>query len=1423
MKILQKVFLLLILSSISFFGIAQETNWVQKMMSPNGNFYEIQDQFYEDWDGYEYTKGKGWKQFHRWEWFWKTRVLPDGSFPDFNRRWDEIKEHQTLSKGMNNFGGDWQPIGPFNWQNTGSWSPGQGRVNFIKEHPTDPNTIFVGAPAGGIWKTIDNGINWAPVSDHIAVIGIASIAICNSNPDIMYAATGDPDGGDTYSVGVLKSTDGGDTWNEVGSVPYELRDILVDPNDPDLVYIAATTGVFSSTDGGLNWNQIRQGNTRQMKFKVGDPQSIFCVSSDRFYVTNDAGQNWTESTGLDTIATRMVFDVTEANSNYVYVSVAGQGNTYSGIYRSTDGGYTFSVRDTTEDLYNGSNQSWYDLAICVSDTDPNTLVHGVLNLWRSTNGGSGWSQINSWNNAGSPAYTHADIHFLDYQNGTLYCGSDGGIYRSTNNGNNFSDITQGIQIGQFYTIAGAQSDVNRITGGLQDNGGFAWDGSTWKVFHGADGMGSAVKEANSNHIYSMIQYGDLRFSNNGGNSSTGLGSPEDGAWVTPMEYDNQQNRVVAGYNDLYAYSGGWNQISTYPFPELLQHIELYQANTNIMYVATNWRLYKTTNGGTNITDITSGLQQLMAGNQITSIEVDPINSDRVWVTVSGWTNNHKVMYSADGGTTWSNISNDGSFPNVICNIVKYDASSSNNSLYAGTDVGVYHYNDDLGTWIPYMTNLPNVIVNDLEINESSNIIRAGTYGRGVWQSGTYPESLIDEDAGIKRIIHPEGDICGDNVEPKVVIENFGMNNLYSFVLKYQIDNNTPDSIVWSGNLTSYDSVTITLPSFASSGTHSFKAWTKNPNAILDVNNDNDTLITTYNTVAGDRTVTVEITEDCRGSETTWSLINSSLATVASGGPYTDGNEGLTHHYNVCVDFDCYDFVINDVTGDGLEGSQVNAYGCTTDGNYIVTSENGDTLAEMNNADFGSSETTNFCLTQATPVADFSANFQNGCTNTPINFDDLSSGYPDTWSWTFTGGTPNNSSSSNPNVTYATPGVYEVVLTVTNGSGTDTKTESTFITITESPVLALTAYNVDCFAQCSGSINTSISNGTTPFNYEWSNHDDLDSIYNLCPGNYTVQIEDQNGCTDFDQTTITQPDLLELSVDTTSSNCGSNNGSAILTITGGTNPITQNWNGADPNNLAAGIYPYTIEDANGCVRVGSVTIENINMPEVTVSTQNVDCNGDNTGTAMANVTSGTSPYVIDWNGADENNMAYGQYTVTVTDDVGCIVNEDFWIYQSSTINMTPTVTHEILGSDGEIAMAVNGGSFPYTYSWTNGETTKDITGLTQGSYTLTVIDNKQCDTSITVLVENHLSIEENNIHGAIIYPNPVGNTLNISASTESIVFDLFLIDIRGRTVYQLNSYDIINGLSINMNSFESGLYLLKLVNQTEEISYKLIKQ
>jgi len=1319
-------------------NVSAQTPWVDEMLKEDANFNQIKQAFDQEWSGKQYVKGKGWKQYQRWQAFWETRLLPDGSFPDFKTAFHNYQQYMSangMAKSIQN-AGNWSPMGPFTYNNTDSWSPGLGRVNFIIEDPNNANIIYVGAPAGGVWKSTDSGTTWTPLGDELAVMGVSSIAISAANSNVIYLATGDADGGDTYSIGVLKSTDGGLTWAEVGNIGGNLRDIVVDPADEDIAYVASNGGVYKTIDGGLNWVELLSGSYRDLALKPGTASTIYAATSSEVRYSMDSGTTWTVSTGIPSGGSRIAMAVTPANNNYVYVLRADGNGDYGGIYRSNNSGVSFSPRNTNTDVFDGSSQSWYDMAIGASATDAESIFTGVLNVWRSTNGGTSLSALNSWSNPGGAAYTHADIHFLRGYGNKIYCGSDGGIYRSTNNGSSFTDLTDGIQIGQFYRIGGSRNDVTTIAGGLQDNGGYVYNNTSWKVYYGADGMEAAISPFNSNLIYGMIQNGNLYRSTNGGNSNQGLGRPEAGRWVTPMQFDPNANRIVAGYNDLHEYNGGWNQLSTYNFPELLRSIEFYDGNSDVIYVATNEQIYRTVNNGTNFTEVTNNLTGILSGNIITSIEVDPADSMRVWVSISGFTDGVKVAYTSNGGTSWTNVS--GTLPNLPCNVVKYESSSAiPNALYVGMDIGVYYRDDALGDFIPFMVNLPNVIVNDLELNEASGMIRAGSYGRGVWESGSYSISVLSDDAGIAEITHPTGAFCGDSFDPEITLRNYGTSPLTQVDINYQIGNGTVSTINWTGNLASWTSLDITLPTVTAGGQNEFKAWTSMPNGIADVNPENDSVSVDYNGISNGVEVYTHVMEDCWGSETTWEIVDNSGVSVFAGGPYSNGNELNVNQDSVCISAGCYDFIINDSYGDGLSGA---SYGsCGVDGDYHVISATNDTLVQMGPANFGSQAIHNFCVTVPN-YSDFTYSGTNFCATETVTFTDASQGATD-WSWDFgAGATPATATGAGPHtVSYSSGGTKTITLDINGGALTSSQT----VNINSLPA-APTISNSGSTTFCDGTsvILTSSETGGN----DWSTAQTTDAIIVSTSGTYSVTYTDVNGCqaTSAPLTITVNPNpIIGLgnvsdptacatatgTIEITGSGIGdiSWTGSSTGTFTSVTLPYTG-------NGFAAGFYNVMYTDANGCAsNTESASLSDPTPPTtpvITASGATTFCEGGSV-VLTSSAASGNTWSTTD-TGASITVTTSGSYGVTVTEN-GCSATST-----PVSVVVNPNPTQPVISADGggtEVCIGdtvILSSSYTSGNEWSNLETTASIVVVATGDFDVTHTDANGCSSTSTLV-------------------------------------------------------------------------------------------
>ncbi|MDI9308798.1 MAG: GEVED domain-containing protein [Limnohabitans sp.] len=676
-------------------------------------------------------KGSGYKPYMRWEYYWRNNVHPDGTLITPSEIWTAW---QNKNRSKNNrrsvlATSNWQPVGPFSHSVTGSWSAGQGRVNVVYVDPNNASVIYVGTPAGGIWKSTDAGVNWTPLSDELPQIGVSGIVTDPTNSKIIYIATGDKDAGDTYSIGVMKSTDGGVTWNTTGlsftNTSTRAADIFIHPSNPSILWVATSAGLYKTSNGGTNWTNVLNGNIKDIKVKPGDPNTVYAVTTNTFYKSTDAGSTFaTITSGLPTSSGRLAIDVTPANSAYVYVLSATTGNGFQGLYKSTNSGASFTKSSSTTDIFE-STQAWYDMALAVSSTNAEVVFTGCLNVWKTTNGGTTFTKVNNWNAPSAAAYTHADIHFLRYYGNKLFCGSDGGIYVSSNDGSSFTSLTKGLQIGQFYKIAVSKQSSGNMVGGLQDNGGYGYSNNQWKNYYGADGMDTGVDPNNQNKYYGFIQSGGgLYISNDGGNSlSSSVNGPASGNWVTPLAV-NSAGEVFGGYNKVYRLNGTSWVGSTTTFPGNLENLIVDPSNNNIMYATDGKNLYRSSDKGVNFSLIyTFPLN-------VKDIKVHSTNGTIIYAITEGTSG--LVYMSSNTGSTFTSINN--GLPSIGKNVIVHQANNSSNPLYVGTSLGVYYKDDTMSSWTPFDSNLPNVSVTDLEINYTDNNITAATYGRGVWRT-----------------------------------------------------------------------------------------------------------------------------------------------------------------------------------------------------------------------------------------------------------------------------------------------------------------------------------------------------------------------------------------------------------------------------------------------------------------------------------------------------------------------------------------------------------------------------------------------------------------------------------------------------------------------------------------------------------------
>lgn len=760
------------------------------------NFFEIQKEFTAYWKDRPVGKGSGYKPFKRWEWYWEQRVDHNGNFPSNDvvvREWDKYAETTAAKQPLDSVA-NWTPMGPFT---TKSGYAGLGRVNCIAFHPQNKDIFWVGTSSGGIWKTMDFGKHWSTNYDQQPVLGVSDIVIDPKNPLIMYAATGDGDGGgsvnsingsgagDNKSIGVLKSVDGGDSWNATGlswvadSVGLISR-LVMDPVNSDVLYAATSKGIYKTDNGGARWELQQAGYFRDIVFNPGNNKLLYASTSvtskkwSQIYRTEQGGNPWQLVKTFSGVK-RIKLAVSPQYPGLVEALFTNSTNGLEGIYRSDDNGKNFNkfyevLPSCIDNMLNArpdpsyaiykedpcAGQGWFDLCYLINPTKPTERWLGGVNTFKSEDSGDWWEMVTYWSSGAGPwPVVHADKHWFAFhplQPNIFFEGNDGGIYYTEDGGKNWKDISEGLQIGQIYRIGNSYTNPEMVIAGFQDNGSQIDSAGTWLTPNiiGGDGMECIIDYTDPSIKYASYSYGVIKrtgdptwFYKNVDVISKKIPGNPSGAWVTPYLIHPKDPMILyAGYTEIFKTTDRgdvWVQGKDLPAPnpardDLIRSLEISQSNPDVMYAARMYSLFRTEDGWKNYTpvDNPTGADSCF----ITMIAVHPKDPNTLWVSVSGYKAGKKVYRSTDGGKNWTNMSE--SLPNLPVNCIVYQ-NDANDALYVGTDVGVFYRNAGMSQWRRYNQGLPNVVVTEMEIQYMAGKIRAATFGRGLWEADLYVE------------------------------------------------------------------------------------------------------------------------------------------------------------------------------------------------------------------------------------------------------------------------------------------------------------------------------------------------------------------------------------------------------------------------------------------------------------------------------------------------------------------------------------------------------------------------------------------------------------------------------------------------------------------------------------------------------------
>jgi photosystem II stability/assembly factor-like uncharacterized protein len=723
-------FLIFILSMFNFRLAAQSD--IKTIINQSGNFAEINAQAEKFF--LEKYKGKGLRlsdlssgenrdgqyvKYMRWKSFWQNHLDANGYMAD-------IPAFMTATAASNAAKPNLGPFQNRTWSNISNsqfitTQIGLGRTTCIAFHPTDANTFFVGTPMGGIWKTTNGGSTYTSIADNLPFLAVSSIIIDPNNPQIMYIAISDHVWYGSQGLGVYKTTDGGATWQPT-ALQFSFSDNIriyrleQDPDNPNTILVATQSGIYRTSDGFATVSKTNSISTFDIHFKKGNNLIVFAGTTNGKYLrSTDGGLTFTE---VADFGDNFVEITLSANTDKILLHHNNQ------IRISTDGGLTFAAT-----YISPHNDSVYGF----NPANDNEIVGGFFDVYKSTNGGSSFTQITHWLGSGGVPLIHVDQRniFINPHNTdeAFFC-NDGGVFKYRFSTDTWGDLSNGLQITQYYDIAVSQTNTNIVSGGSQDNSSmYRNSAGVWQALTTTgDGMITEIDPTNENIIYWEFQNGGLRRTQNGTTTNiTPLG--KSGAWETPYKLDpTNPSRIVAGYDIVYSSinkGSSWTAISGAIFGGNVEQLAIAKSNPERIYVSKGTTMYiKDTTDNNWVT------RNPPITNAIRDIEVDPNDMNTVYIVTSGYSSGKKVFKSTDAGATWTNIS--GSLPNVSVTAIElYETVSG--GMFIGTNMGVYYRDDTLDDWYLY-GKTPNTEVRDIEIQYSNNLIRVGTHGRGVLEA-----------------------------------------------------------------------------------------------------------------------------------------------------------------------------------------------------------------------------------------------------------------------------------------------------------------------------------------------------------------------------------------------------------------------------------------------------------------------------------------------------------------------------------------------------------------------------------------------------------------------------------------------------------------------------------------------------------------
>ena len=674
-----------------------------------------------------------------------------------------------------------------------------GRISDVELHPKNSNIVLVGAAGGGVWKSQDGGVRFTSIFDQYCQ-SIGCITIDPSDPDNTYwVGTGETWTRNSVSMGdgIYKTTDGGKNWTKMGLEKSDrIASIQINPNNPNEIYAAVLgslwgqsneRGVYKSIDGGKTWNKILfVNNTTGCSELVMDPTqpqvlyAAFWEFGRTAYSFNSGGLNSALYKSVDGGATwkklenglpqgekgRIAVALAPSNSSIVYAVIEAKKKEEKGLYRSEDGGSTWTFLNGDFAL---TVRPFYFSRITIHPKDPNIIAKGGLFGSISRDGGKTFKNLGSM---------HSDIHDVVFDNNQpdkVFVATDGGLYRSLDGGSSM-EMIEDLPVSQFYHVSLDNRSPYYVYGGLQDNN--SWFGPSaspggveardWELVGQGDGFRVYPHPTHPNIVYSEMQGAEAIWRFDVEKQQLKTVKPYPLAGDPKLRFNWNASLTTSKHNPDRLYVGSqfvhvsndrgdsWTKIS----PDLTTNDKLKQnqeasgglsadnsgaenhctiftiaespLTDQVIWVGTDdGNVQVTKDGGKTWENLTKNITGLPTNTWCYHIEASVFGKEVAYAVFDGHTKNDYTAYiykTTDFGKTWQSIATS-EITAFVRNI--QEDYVNKNLLYVGAENGLYITLNGGKSWAPFTNNFPKVAVHYLELHPTKHALVAATHGRGI--------------------------------------------------------------------------------------------------------------------------------------------------------------------------------------------------------------------------------------------------------------------------------------------------------------------------------------------------------------------------------------------------------------------------------------------------------------------------------------------------------------------------------------------------------------------------------------------------------------------------------------------------------------------------------------------------------------------